>query len=354
MLDINHPLYQEDLSNTLLHIETANLAGKSILITGARGLIGSYLVDALARFNQESTEDRRIQIYAMGRNLMVMEKRFQYLQNPSWLHLIQHDVTHPQPTATPYDVIFHAASNTHPVQYAGDPVGTITTNVLGTYHLLEHIARTGSQTQFVLLSTVEIYGENFGNTECFAENNSGFIDCNTLRAGYPESKRVSEALCNAYAKQYGIRFVIPRICRIYGPTMGKEDSKAHAQFIYKALAGEDIVLKSDGKQLFSLLYVADCVNALLTILAKGQSGEAYNIADRSSDITLRALAEFAASWAGKQVVFELPSAAEAAGYSKASLALLDASKLAQLGWHAKHSILSGIERSLDILMNAEQ
>ncbi len=350
MFDPTHPLYREDLAGTLPYIEAAGLAGKRLHITGARGLIGSYLVDALALFNRESSAGKPIHIYAMGRDLAAMEQRFAHLQNPPWLHLLRHDVAQSLPVSTePYDYILHAASNTNHAQFVAQPVSTITTNMLGTYHLLEHIVKTGGSAKFILASTIEIYGEGISEKKRFTEDVCGFINCNTLRSGYPESKRASEALCNAYAKQHGVWFVIPRLCRIYGPTMGQEDNKSNAQFIRKALAGEDIVLKSEGKQLFSLLYVADCVNAILTVLAKGQRGEAYNIADKNSDITLRELAALAAAWAGRKVVFEAPSAAEAAGYSKATLALLDAGKLAKLGWRAQHSITSGMKRTLEIL-----
>ena len=84
---------------------------------------------------------------------------------------------------------------------------------------------------------LEIYGENRGDVETFPESYLGYIDCNTLRAGYPESKRLGETLCNAYAQTFGLDFVIPRLSRVYGPTMLPTDSKAISQFIKKAAAG---------------------------------------------------------------------------------------------------------------------
>lgn len=134
------------------------------------------------------------------------------------------------------DYIIHAASNTHPVAYAGDPVGTIAANVIGTDNLLKWASAVKCK-RFVFLSSVEVYGENRGDTDKFAEDYMGYIDCNTLRAGYPESKRTGEALCQAYRKQDGMDIVIPRLSRAYGPTMLASDTKAISQFIKKVFRG---------------------------------------------------------------------------------------------------------------------
>lgn len=143
--------------------------------------------------------------------------------------------------------------------------------------------------------------------------------------------------------------VIPRFTRSYGPTMLMSDTKAISQFIRKAIAGEDIVLKSAGTQYYSYTYVADAVSGLLTVLLKGKSGEAYNIADDASDIRLKDLAALIAGTSGKKVVFEIPDAIESAGYSKATKARLDSAKLQGLGWKAQYDIKAGITRTIDIL-----
>jgi nucleoside-diphosphate-sugar epimerase len=190
--------------------------------------------------------------------------------------------------------------------------------------------------------------------ELFSEDYCGYIDSNTLRAGYPESKRCGEALCQAYIRAMDMDIVIPRLTRSYGPTMLMSDTKAISQFIRKGIAGEDIVLKSAGNQLYSYTYVADAVSGLLTILLIGEKGEAYNIADTASDLTLKDLAELIASFAGKKVVFELPDDVESAGYSKATKARLDGSKLRGLGWKPFYDISEGMTRNLQILKDLQQ
>ena len=246
------------------------------------------------------------------------------------------------------DYVLHLASNTHPMQYATDPIGTITTNIIGLQNMLD-FAVEHRATRFAFTSSNEIYGENRGDAEMFNERYCGYIDSNTLRAGYPESKRCGEALCQAYKMQKGLDVVIPRFARSYGPTMLLSDTKAISQFIRKGIACEDIVLKSAGTQNYSYTYMADAIYGLLTVILRGESGEAYNIADEASNITLKALAKIIADHAGKQVVFEIPDAIEAAGYSMATKALLDGSKLKKLGWKPFYTIQDGIPRTIDIL-----
>ena len=155
--------------------------------------------------------------------------------------------------------------------YASDPVGTVATNIIGTNNLLKFAAETGCE-RFVFLSSVEIYGENRGDTEYFTEDYLGYIDCNTLRAGYPESKRCGEALCQAYIRKENMDIVIPRLARSYGPTMLRSDTKAISQFIGNGVRKENIVLKSAGTQLYSYTYVSDAVSGVLYCLLRGECG----------------------------------------------------------------------------------
>ena len=241
--------------------------------------------------------------------------------------------------------MIHLASNTHPVAYATQPVSTIMTNITGLGNMLEYACNCGAS-RFAFASSNEIYGENRGDVELFDEKYCGYIDSNTLRAGYPESKRCGEALCQAYARQYGIDVVIPRFTRSFGPTLLESDTKALSQFLRNAVHHEDIVLKSEGRQYYSYTYVADAVSGLLYVLLLGASGEAYNIADESGDITLRDLASELASIAGTKVVFDLPDATEAAGFSKATKARLSSSKLKKLGWTCRFPLRTGLEHTV--------
>ena len=344
----NNMLYIQDIKSIAeMDLPWDRLQGKSILLSGATGLLGSFLVDVLMWKN---TYGLNCTIYALGRTQKKAEERFSKWWGDENLVFLSYNVNQPftRDDIGTVDYVFHLASNTHPIQYATDPIGTITTNIIGLQNMLEFAVKHKSE-RFVFASSNEIYGENRGDTDLFEESYCGYINSNTLRAGYPESKRCGEALCQAYKAQMGLNIVIARFTRSYGPTMQMSDTKAISQFIKKGVCGEDIVLKSAGTQNYSYTCVADAVCGLLTLALKGENGEAYNIADESSNITLRDLASIIAEHTGQKVIFEIPDATEAAGYSKATKALLDGSKLKELGWKPFYSIRDGVQRTIEIL-----
>lgn len=345
----NSSLYIDDVKYVAgLGLPWEKLKGKSLMLSGATGLIGSFLVDVIMEKNV--TDNLNCTVYALGRNKEKAKIRFAKFAEDPHLLFISYDVKLPfkREDIGTVDYVLHLASNTHPLQYSTDPIGTITTNIIGLQNLLE-FAVTHNVTRFAFASSNEIYGENRGDTELFDEKYCGYIDSNTMRAGYPESKRCGEALCQAYKAQKCLDVVIPRLTRSYGPTMLMTDTKAISQFIKKGIAGEDIVLKSAGTQYFSYQYMADSVSGLLYVLLCGESGGAYNIAEEHSDIMLKDLAAIIAGFKGKEVVFEIPDAVEAAGYSTATKARLDGHKLAALGWKPRYDTRAGIKRTMRIL-----
>lgn len=346
---IENALYQEDIMNVVAQpVPWDKLQDKTLLISGATGLVGSFFIDVVMFLNKE--RNLNCKIYALGRNEDKAKSRFGYCYESYLFQFISYDINLPfvRNDIGDVDYVLHLASNTHPVAYATDPIGTITTNIIGTQNMLE-FACAHHALRCAFVSSNEIYGENRGDVETFEEKYCGYIDCNAMRAGYPESKRCGEALCQAYIKQRGLDIVIPRLTRSYGPTMLMNDTKAISQFICKAIVGEDIVLKSKGTQYYSYTYMADAVCGLFYILLVGEKGEAYNVADEASDIMLKDLAKIIANTVEKNVVFDIPDAVECAGYSKATKARLDSAKLQKLGWRAMYDIQSGIQRTIKIL-----
>ena len=346
---LENKLYLEDLAYISgLAVPWEKFKDSVIMISGATGMIGSMLIDALMYKNEH--EELGCNIIALGRNAIKAGERFEKYIGNSHFEFFRCDINKPVivDIGVPVDYIIHLASNTHPLAYASDPVGTITANVFGTYNLLEY-AISHDTKRVAIVSSNEIYGENRGDTELFDECYLGYIDCNTMRAGYPESKRCAESLCQAYIRQHGLDIVIPRLTRSYGPTLLKTDTKALSQFLSKALDGEDIVLKSAGTQYYSYTYVADAVAGLLYVILKGECGEAYNVADVASDIQLKDLASQIAKAVDRKVVFDIPDETEAAGFSKATKARLDGSKIKSLGWEMKYDIKSGIKRTIEIM-----
>ena len=346
-------LYCKDIEEVAaMRLDWEKLKGKSVAISGGTGMIGSFLVDVLmyrnVRYNQNTD------VYVLGRSKAKAMERFGEYAKSIYFYFLEQDISEPINSVCDgmeikhIDYVIHAASNTHPVAYASDPIGTISANVIGTNNLLKWATQINAE-RFVFLSSVEVYGENRGDIDKFTEDYLGYIDCNTLRAGYPESKRTGEALCQAYIKKYGLDVVIPRLSRTYGPTMLATDTKALSQFIKNSVAGEDIILKSQGNQEYSYSYVADAVSAIFKIIVDGSCGEAYNVASKKSDIMLKELAEILADYSKTQVVFQLPDGVEKSGYSTATKATLDVSKLNAIGWQSGFNIERGLHHTVDIM-----
>ncbi len=342
-LDKQHPLYQEDLDNILCVSGIEKLKGKKFLITGATGLIGVCLIDALMKYN---TQGANISIYAVGRSKEKASERLGEYYDNSLFHFVEQDVRKPLPGDICPDWIIPLASNTHPLAYSQYPIETVKINVIGADFTLQMATECGATVLYP--STVEVYG-NARGVDVFTEDYTGQLNLSTARSCYTESKRVSEALCQSYIAEKGTKVKIVRLSRIFGATMLMSDSKASSQFIVKALNGEDIVLKSAGEQFFSYTYVADAVNAMLYVLIHGDVGTPYNISNDLCNVHLKEFAHYCAEWAGRKVIFNLPSETERKGYSVAMQAILNNQRLRNLGWKANYSIQHAINRTIDIL-----
>lgn len=339
--------YQECIRNCVKEIyQDIGFYEGTILIAGATGLIGSTFVDCVLEMNDEYAT--KFKLIAIAKSTERATERLGIYFARTDFHFVSCDVNIAIPEIGKVDYIIHAASNTHPMEYSTDPIGTIKTNVAGTDNLL-YYAVTHYVKKFVFLSSVEIYGENIGQLQEFGEKDFGYLDCNQLRSGYPESKRVGESLCCAYGSKYGINIIIPRLCRVYGPTMWLDDSKALAQFIKKAISSEDIILKSTGQQYYSYIHVIDAVKAIFCIMDRGKPGEAYNVSSKMSNIKLIDLANKLARISGTKVAFSRPDKIEKQGYSSVTKAVLNNKKLKSLGWKETYDIDSGLRMTVQIL-----
>lgn len=329
-----------------ISIDWSKFDNKVLMITGATGLMGKFLIQVLLYRN--ILKGINTKIIAVGRNREKFLTRFSNIEGQENLEFYEHDVQQPCKYSGRLDMIIHMASNTHPRLYATEPIDTEMTNIFGSYYLLQK-ASENEGCRFVLVSSGDIYGDNQSSKEYLSERDCGYIDCNTLRAGYIEGKRASEALCNAFKEEKGVDFVTARLCRIYGPTMLLSDSKAISQFIKKSVAGEDIILKSEGKQTFSYLYVYDAVSALLTISAMGKTGNVYNVADNRQCISLRNLAAILARIGNSTVRIEHLDIVESKGASTFQNVKLDATKLYGLGWKSEVEMEDGIRHTVHFL-----
>ncbi len=317
--------YKDDLKSlSRLDLPWNQLSGRKILVTGATGLIGGCLVDALM-----VNPNRDYYVYASGRNEERVKGRFFDYYFDKDFHFINYDVRRALESEESFDYIIHAASGANPNEYSMRPVEVIKANIYGVANLIDYGLKHGLK-RFLYVSSGEVYGE--GDGRVFSEEYSGFVDILYPRSCYPSSKRTSETLCVSYAAEYGVDVVIARPCHIYGPFFTESDNRVFAQFIRNVLRGEDIIMKSSGEQFRSWCYVVDCVSAILYILLKGDSCQAYNIADDSSNISIKDLAEMVATIGEKKVIMESPCTDEIRGFNVVKKSVFSTSKLNQLGW----------------------
>ena len=338
--------YRDDILKVAsLPLPWAKLSGANILITGATGLIGSCLVEVLM-----SHESRDYEVYAAGRNEERARALFANFVDAPEFHFVKHEVLQPLLSDVPFHYIVHAASNASPNFFAVHPVEVMKSNLQGLCNLMDY-GLEHDMSRFLYVSTGEVYGEGDGRE--FTEDYSGYVNTMSPRSCYPSSKRAAETLCASYASEYDVDVVVARLSHVYGPRFTESDNRVYAQFIRNVLRGEDIVMKSTGEQFRSWCYVVDAVSGLLHVLLYGLPGQAYNVADASSNISIRSLAEMIACIAGRKVLIDVPSDVERKGYNVVTKSIFSTSKLEQLGWRVEGAMEEKMRATISECKNHE-
>jgi nucleoside-diphosphate-sugar epimerase len=310
-----------------INIPWSDLRGCTVLITGATGLVGGALLRALLAANRQFNLNLRL----IG----------QGLSRECELYIIRGDIREPSlfaDIADRLDYIFHCAAITNSSDMVSKPVDVITTAVDGTRNMLE-LAREKHCKSFLYLSSMEVYGQ----TELLeaTESNLGYLDLSNPRSSYPESKRLCEMMCVAYAAQHGVPAKIARLARTFGAGTPNDESdmRVASQFARKVLAGEDIELHTPGGSIANCCGTADVVRGLLTILLKGNVGEAYNVANPAASMTIREMAKLAANIGDHvKVIINVPEDIQKRGYAPDVGYTLNIDKLKALGWSPKYGL----------------
>lgn len=337
------PQYISDLEISVKNTDLEFLRDKSILITGSTGLICSVIVDMLLFCNKYINTG--IHIFAAGRNEDKIRQRFDFSSGD--INFVKYDALKPLESNEHFDYIIHGASNASPELYVTQPVETMLSNIIGINNLFESAIKSGTD-RLLYISSSEVYGRK-DYAGPFKENEYGYVDILNVRSSYPSGKRASETLCLAYANEYDIETVIVRPGHIYGPTAAANDKRISSDFAYKAARGENLVMKSSGTQLRSYCYCLDCASAILTVLGKGENGQAYNISNSDSVITIRQMSQYLADSADVQLVVATASEHEKSAFNPMENSSLEAERLEALGWAGSFDAETGLAHTVSIL-----
>lgn len=344
----------DDMQEIADRNDYAWLEGKSVFISGAYGMLASYIVYFFIYLNEIVLHDK-IGIYAQGRNLSKMQKRFGLFCDKEYFHIITDDICSEINISKKMDYIVHAASLASPQYYATNPVDVIAPNVLGTNNLLK-MAREHGTSGFLFFSSGEVYGKIEDLQHDCTEHDYGYLDIMNVRSCYAESKRLGETLCKSYFVQYGVPATAVRIAHTYGPTMDVyTDERVFSEFVKNVMHNENIVMKSDGLSERYFCYLTDAVDAFLRILKNGSRGEAYNMCNTSASMSIRGLAELLVElFEEKNLKVIAENRIKSSRYMESPVKkspVFDTSKLQELGWRPQIDVKEGFWRTVMSLKN---
>ena len=297
--------------------------GATFFVTGATGLIGSLVIKVLLAGAPEVKIAALVRDAERGRRMLGDNIEF-----------VVGDVREPVSFSGSVDYIVHCASVTASKYMVTNPVETLSVAVAGTENVLRFASEQKSLKGMLYLSSMEVYGVTGQEQNPVTEEKLGFVDLTSPRSSYPEGKRVSELLCRAYFSEYGVPVKIARLAQTFGAGIPLTDNRVSMQFARSALSGEDIVLHTAGRSVSNFCYTADALRGLLTILSRGEDGQAYNVCFDSESRTIAEIAELVADKvAGGRisVVYDIPES-NTYGYAPDAVMRLNSDKLRRLGW----------------------
>ena len=331
-------------NNTILQKDMADLATVSpilrelrnvtVLVTGATGLIGRHCIFALMALND--LYDANVRVVALARNQKKTEELFSDLLHSENLKLVYADLLSDWKIEEDLDYIIHGASATDSSFFVEHPVETIDLAINGTKKMLE-LAKNKQVRSMVYLSSLEVYGTTNPDASSINEKDYGYLDPTSVRSSYSESKRMAESLCVGYCHQYQVPVRMPRLSQTFGPGVSYEDNRVFAQFARAILEKRDIILRTKGETVRNYCYTKDAIEAIFYILLKGQAGQAYNVANKETAISIREMAEMVIELSGSnesKLVFDLAEDVEKLGYNPTVKIRLNTDKLESLGWQA--------------------
>lgn len=342
-------IVQKDLSEIVQNIKNVEmLKNASVLITGATGMIATYITYTLLHLNEK--KNYHIQIFALVRSEEKARQKFgDFVENPNF-HLVVQDVTEEIKITDKIDYIIHAAGSASPHFIVNDPVGIIKANTIGTMNVME-LAKKNKPKKVLYTSTREVYGKVDDDILEITEDTIGKLDQMDARSCYPESKKMGENIVKSYEIQYGIPFNNVRIAHSYGPGMNiHQDGRVMSDFIACVVDHKNIELNSDGTAKRAFCYINDCITAIFMILLNGKNGESYNIANETEEIAIKEVALMLTNLFKEEnlkVTYLDSTKVNREGYSKIARVKLSTKKLENLGWKPQVKLEEGLKRTVE-------
>lgn len=321
-----------------------NFQNSTFFITGATGLIGSLLVKSIIFANNNF--GCNIKILAGVRDIKKAKDIFiEYYPDPN-LELVAMDLLKPISFTESVDYIVHTASITASGEMVNNPTGVLLTSFESTKNILDYVKKH-AECKMVYISSMEYYGQIHDGYENATEDKLGYIDLSKPRSCYPESKRVCEALCNAYAHQFNVNVCNARLAQTFGAGIPHSDNRVFAQFAKNMMNGSDIVLHTSGKSEGNYCYTADAIYAIFILLLRGSKGQSYNIS--CSHSTILDMAKLVAEKISNNrigVKVNIPENIDNYGYAPTVKLKLNSDKLRQLGWEPSTNLENMFKRMI--------
>lgn len=319
-----------------------DLRSCNILITGATGLIGSSIIRALCNVNR--LRSLSLSIVALTRDIHRGKECLK--EHADVIRWIEGDVVRLPDIGVKVDYIIHGAGPTSSAFFSKYPVETIESIVFGTRNLLE-LARKDEVKAFVFLSSMEVYGSGDGDNELY-ESTLTVLDQLNLRSCYPEAKRLSENLCVCYCSEYAVPARIVRLSQTFGPGVPANDNRVFAQFAKAASEEKDIVLHTKGDSKRPYLYTADAVTGIMTVLLKGEDGQAYNAGNPNTYLSIMEMANTVATKVSKTTIkVKIQESRDTSRlYPPSHSYNLNVDKLKQLGWTPTIDLIEMYQRMI--------
>lgn len=330
---MNNSIFEEDIKNIINDFDMSVFDGKTILVTGATGLIGKLCVKSLLNSGYNTQVIALVRDEEKAKNIFGESKRLTYLVQ---------DINQRINTTRRVDYIIHAASTTSSKDFVEKPVETIYTAINGSRNILE-FAKNKRLEGMVYLSSLEIYGVN--EKENIKEENYGYIDILNPRSSYSESKKMVETMCISYGTEYGVPVKIARLAQTFGAGVSISDNRVFAQFAKAIINKENIILHTKGETKRNYCYTTDAVRGIFTILTKGENNNAYNVANENSYCSISEMAHLLENEYTK-VEYKIDEVNR--GYNPTVKIALNTEKLNALGWEAKVDLKEMFDR---LIMN---